>query len=49
MTKCARTSCPSTRNVVFVHRDTGARYCPKCAKAINAGNPGLLAKEKGKE
>jgi len=46
--KCARRACPNTANVVFRHRQTGDRYCPRCAKRINEGTPGLVVREKGK-
>lgn len=47
--KCARRACSNTANVIFRHRQTGERYCPRCARKINEGNPGLVVREKGKD
>lgn len=41
-TKCARTACSATRNVVCRHTHSGALYCPRCARKINEHNPGLV-------
>ncbi len=47
--KCARTACPITDNLVFRHRDLGGLYCPRCAHAIMRANnaPDLFTREEG--
>lgn len=40
--KCARTACTATRDVLCRHKETGAYYCPRCARKINEATPGLV-------
>jgi hypothetical protein len=45
MTPCARSACGNTTDVVHWHRQTGERYCGRCARKINDTNQGLVVKE----
>jgi hypothetical protein len=42
MSKCRRTACDATHNIICRHTQTGDLYCPACARAINDFTPNLV-------